>query len=445
MAAPEIRIAPGPRGLPWLGNLFEYRQDRLQFLTESRKRYGDVVRYRLAGHLVHLVNHPDDVHAVMVTRMKNYEKATNLGAIFGNGIFTSSGELWKKQRRTMQPMFQMEYLVSLIPIMANAAATTIEKWDASTDREIDVEAEMMKLALEIVGRALFGTEMRETFARLHPAMQVVNDYLIKRFYSLVPTPDWWPSAARDEFRAAVAAIDEIVEEIVRHERARTEPGRTLVSLLLKAQDPETGEVMGDRQVRDEIVTLLLAGHETTAHSLSWSLWLLSKRPEIVARIRAEVDGQPMDATTLRGFRYLYRVVEESLRLYPAGWAWSRRALADDTLGGYHIPAGSIILVSPYVTQRDSAFWERPEEFDPDRFAPERQASLRRDAYFPFGLGPRLCIGRNLATMEIAVVLAEMVKRFDFAPVAGRDPVADAKVTIGTKDGVWLRVTKREQR
>jgi cytochrome P450 len=438
-----VKKAPGPKGLPILGSLLPYLKDRLQFLSNLRVSYGDLAQYRLGSRTFMLASHPDDVHAIMQTSSKNYIKATNMGEVFGNGILTSEGDLWRKQRKLIQPLFHPEHLLSMVPIIQEAAQHAVEDLARKGARKIDLEPTMMRLAFEVVGKALFGTDLSRYHAELSPAMESINRILTDRLYAMFQLPPWLPSAQNREFNRAIKTLDHIAYSIIAHKRQTPNPSaKTLVDQLLRARDEETLAGMDDQQIRDEAVTLLLAGHETTAHALSFTLAMLSKSPDSQNRARAEVlAAHPLGAIgsqELERLPFLSACIDETLRLYPPGWGWIRKAVNDDELRGVHIPAGTIMMVSPYITHRHPGVWSEPERFDPDRFL--RGEPRHRFAYFPFGLGARSCVGKYFSLMEMKISLSALLARFEFRSAG--ELRLDPKITLGTREGVPIHLVPR---
>jgi cytochrome P450 len=442
---------PGSRGRPIVGEFFAYQANRIQFLARMRKQYGDLFTYRMGNIRMVFLAHPDDVNWVSHRNIKNYAKATNLGEILGKGILTSEGELWRHQRKLIQPIFHQTHLLSLVPLMNEQIARSMDALEAETQcgRDIEVRDRMLRMAYEIVGQAVFGANITRHFDPLHEAMDYLNGFITRRLYQLVKVPIRVPLPSHRRFIGSVRTLDAIVYSIIR-EKSQAPPGsKDLVSLLIQSRSEETGEGMDEKQVRDESVTLLLAGHETTAHAISWTLYLLAKHPEHRRRVQAEIDA--VLGSRLPGFEdlaklsYLSKCIDESLRIYTPVWAWIRKAVADDEIRGYRIPAGSIILMSPYISHRHEEFWPDPERFDPSRFDESAVRDRNRFAYFPFGLGPRQCIGKHFALMEVNFALAQLLGRFDCELAdPSRVAVPDPKVTMGMRRGLKLRFTRRER-
>jgi cytochrome P450 len=445
----KSREAPGPPGWILLGNLLEFRRDVLKLALDSRRDYGDVVRFRLGPSLIHLLAHPDHFKHVLITNQHNYNKATrsalNIKSVTGEGLLTSIGDDWLRQRRLMQPAFGAQRLAGFTELMAQATKEMVERWRpfAASAQPIDVASEMMRLTFTIVGKCLFGADVRGDLETVESAAAAVLEHTYHRLETLVDPPDWIPTPRQRRFRRALATLDKVVYRIINEQRTETGPPRDLLSLLLRQRDPETGSGMSDQQVRNETITLLLAGHETTANALTWTWHVLAQHPEVEERLRgqsADVLGtRPPTTEDLPKLNYASMVVRESMRLYPPIWIMERRVLADDVVSGYRIPAGSTVVLCPYVTHRHPDFWKDPERFDPERFLPEECAARPACAYVPFGAGQRLCIGNNFAMMEAQIILTLVLQSYRLKAVPGFPVVPKPGITLRTKHGLHMTV------
>ena len=441
--------APGPPGLPWVGNLFAFRRDVLQLLVDGRRRYGDVVRYRLGPRIVHLVCHPDHVRQVLVTQQHCYDKETPSSArirgICGESLLTGNGDFWMRQRRLIQPVFQPQAMAAYHDEMVRATADLLGRWQtlAAAGRPIDVASEMMRLTFTIIGRALFGADVGGDVEAVERAATTVLAHTYRRLEHVVPLPLWLPTPGNIRFRRALAVLDRLVLRIVaEQQRAKDQqagPAFDLVSRLSQLRDDATDAGMTNRQLRNETITLLLAGHETTANALTWTWHLLGKHPEAASRLRAELQevlaDRPPTFDELPKLRYTRQVIQEAMRLYPPIWIMERRVREDDEIGGFRIPAGTTVAVSPYVTHRHPDFWNEPERFDPERFTPEEVARRPPLAYFPFGAGGRLCIGNHFALMEAQIIVAMLGRHFRLDPVADVPIVPQPRITLRSKHGL----------
>jgi cytochrome P450 len=442
-----LAIAPGPAGLPVLGSLRPFQKDPLQFLLGLRRDYGDVVRFRMGPRLAHLVSRPEWVRHVLATHHENYGKSVlyrRLEPTLGKGLLTSDGAFWRRQRRIAEPAFHLEQIGGFAATMVGVTAAMLARWEtyAASGEPFDIVPEMSRLTMTIATRTLFGADLAAQSSGVSRALTVIMHHAIGQILAVWPVPESWPTPGNLRARRAIRVLDAVVYEMIAARRGAGEPSTDLLSMLVNARDPETGEAMNDRQLRDEVMTIFLAGHETTADALAWSLYLLGQRPAAARRLEAEVDavldGRPPTLADVPRLTYTLMVLQEALRLYPPGWIISRTPLQDDTIGGYHIPAGSTVVVSQYVLHRHPDYWDRPARFDPERFA-----GRGAPAYFPFAAGPRVCIGNNFALLEARLVLAMVAQRYQLSLVPGQRVDPEALVTLRPHPGVWVTLQTRE--
>ncbi len=442
---PGARLAPSPPPLPLLGHFHAFGRgpERLRKVLTLRERYGDLVRLRFGGIQAHLVASPEIVQEVLHTRNREFDKHTRgtykLRLVLGLGLLTSEGRFWLRQRRISQPAFHRKKIASFADRMVNAAEETCAEWREG--EAFDAHEAMMRLTLRVVSETLLGTAVTNDAATVGAALDVVIADVNRRVNQLVELPPPIPTRHNRRFMEAMGTLDRIVLEIIEERRRSGIERDDLLQMLMDTRDAETGERMDDAQLRDEVMTIFLAGHETTANALSWSLYLLAKSPEVARKLRAEVRGALGDRRAtfedLRALPYTRQVIEEAMRLYPPAWMIARAPVADTELGGYFVPKRNLLLLSPWVVHRHPDYWRDPEGFDPDRFAPEARATHHRFQYFPFGGGPRLCIGNNFALMEAQLVLATLAQRWHLELVPGRDVVAEPLVTLRPRGGLWM--------
>ncbi len=445
------RSPPGPRGNLLLGSALDFRRDITQTFIDAWRQYGDVLRFRVANRAMYLLVHPDYVQHVLQDRKDNFPHSAfvddRLKTAFGEGLLTSEGDLWHRQRRLVEEAFQRERIVGLAPLTAQTIAEALDEWKHRSERGqgLDMREEMSHLTLKVLARAIFSTDLGEEANVIAGAVTVGVEYLSRRLTAPFLLPESIPLPLTRRYLKGRAALDAIVYRLI-EERRREQDGRDdLLAKLLKARD-ELGESMSDRQLRDEVVTLVLAGHETVSTGLSWMCYILSRHPDIAQRVHAEVDEVLGDRTPtaedIPQLQYTTMVIKEALRLYPPVWIVARTPLEDDEVGGYHIPAGTIVYLSPYVTHRHPDFWENPEGVDPERFTKERSQGRHRFAWFPFSGGPRGCVGFLFANQEMQLVLAMMAQRFRLNIVPGHPIALRPEISLRPRYGMLMTLTPR---
>lgn len=446
----QCKAIPGPHSLNPLESTLAFRHHPLQFLAELQKQYGDIAQFRLLIWPTVFINHPDYVKHVLQDNHRNYDKDVvmfrNLRPVAGNGLVSAvGGNDWLRQRRLVQPAFHHRRIAALGTLMTNATSMMLQQWDTYVREQqvFDLGEEMADLTLQIVSEALFKIDVsaKNSFRQ---AFAEVNAFLIDHFY--VPFPPLFIHTPRNHrFWLAIEALDAVVYEIIHNRRQQQEDMGDLLSMLLDAVD-ENGQRMDDKQLRDEIMTLLLAGHETSANTLAWVWYLLTQHPEVQERLHAEVDqiltGRIPTVEDLPQLNYTRMVLEEAMRLYPLAWQLMRRAIQADEIDGYHIPANSYILWSPYLSHRHPDFWEKPEQFYPEHFSTERSATRPRHAYMPFSSGPRICIGNTFAMTEVQLILASIAQQYKVSLAPGHYVGLAPLLTLRPKNGVLVSIERR---
>lgn len=441
----------GPRYRTPFGLYAAIRRDPLAFLFDAWQQHGDVVRMHAPPWTSFFFVHPLDVKHILQENHRNYWKGVIFGKlkrIAGEGLVFSDGELWRRQRQLVQPAFHRDRIAALGDMMVRTTAEMLERWRrrGAAQLSLDIAAEMSTLTLDIVAQALFGADLGEDKAEFCAAVSEAMVYANHLTNHMFTPPLIVPTRANRAGRRAVAGIDRVVWKIIETRRRDNRERHDLLGMLIAARDAETNQAMNDRQLRDEAVTFLVAGHETTAVALSWSWYLLSQHAEARARLFREVDDvlgtRPARMSDLPDLSYTRMVLDEALRLYPPAWATARQAHADDEVGGVRVPRNTVITLSPYVTHRHPEFWERPDEFDPERFTPERCAARPDFAYFPFGGGPRGCVGRQFATMEGQLLLATIAQQFRLDGIPGHRVEPDPILTLRPRHGMPMTARRR---
>ena len=444
-----LRIAsrrpPGPPPRFLIGNFPLFSSDPLAVFTRWAREFGDIFYYRAGWIHVYFLNHPDLIESVLVSQSQNFAKdkvIQNSRWFLGEGLLTSEGPEWRRQRRLCQPAFHRERHASYGQTMAAYAEEMLATWQ---DQEIrDIHQEMMQLTMRIVAKVLFSVEVKEDTESVAGALNVLMRHTSGGRMILPPVLRHLPLPALIRVKQAARELDEIVNRIIRRRRASGEDTGDLLSMLIAARD-EDGSGMNDRQLRDEIMTFLLAGHETTAVCLSWTWYLLSQHREVEHKLRQELNeilgGRSPRLEDLPRLPYTDKVVRESMRLYPPAWSLARTAAKAMEIGGYHVPAGANLVMSPWSMHRDPRFYNNPAQFDPDRWSPATTQHLPRFAYFPFGGGPRLCIGASFAMMEANLLLAAIAQRFQLRMVSGHPVVPLPSITLRPQHGMRMSMRR----
>jgi cytochrome P450 len=402
---------------------------------------------RFGPHRIFLISHPGPIEEVLVTQARHFIKHFALRInplVFGRGLLTSDGAFWQRQRRLIQPAFQRNKLAAFGPIMVAYTQRLMDGWPDGDTR--DVVPEMMRLTLQIAAKTLFGAEVAEQAGDVGAALQVLQENFLARFNSIWPPPLWLPLPVNVRLRQAVRRLDDILYGLIRQRRDDGQGADDLLSLLLHARHEDDRTGMTDRQLRDEAMTLFLAGHETTALALSWAWYLLGSHPEAAARLHAEVDavlaGRPATALDLPRLRFAEGVLLESMRLYPPAYVIGREAIHDCEVAGYQVPRGMTVLMSQWVVHRDGRFFDAPDMFQPDRWTGEQAQRLPKYAYFPFGGGPRVCIGNGFALMEGVLALATLAQRLRFTLAPGQVVEPWPTFTLRPRHGVRAILARR---
>ena len=441
---------PGPRGYPILGVLPRLRTDALRTFVDAAARYGDLVHMKVGPYHGFLALDPADVRHVLQDNARNYHKSPvyeRLRDGVGNGLLTSEDAFWLRQRRLAQPAFHRQRLVAMADAMVACTEQMLERWEgvASRGGTIDVVAEMMAVTQAIIVRTMFSTDLGALSEVVNRTWPIINRRIGETFWS-TKLETSLPLPANRRFARALHELETVVYRIIADRRRSGRDEADLLSMFLSARDEETGAVMTDRQLRDEVMTMLLAGHETTSLALSWTYFLLSRHPAVERGVADEVGrvtggGRPSFAHVDR-LVCTRRAIEESLRLYPPAWGFSRQAMGDDEIGGYRVPKSSLVFVIPYVLHRRPKLWPDPERYDPDRFTPEQDAARPRFAYIPFGGGPRGCIGNQFAMVEAQLIVASVAQRYRVELLPGQDIQPEPLITLRPSPGIHARLQSR---
>ena len=450
MPAIPIRRPPGPRGLPFLGVTLAIRSDALGTLRRFARQYGDIVSLPVAFQDRIFLNHPAYIDEVLVIQHAKFHKSELTKRVteplLGQGLLLSEGDFWRRQRRLAQPAFHRSRINEYATTMAESAERHIHDWRDAEQR--DLAREMMALTLDVAVRTLFGTTLPNEAQQVGHSMTFLMRYQLSRQRSPIRIPEAWPTARNKRAQRERQYLDSLVYRII-EERQSQHPhsnGRSdLLSLLMSAMD-EDGAQMTPKQLRDETMTLFLAGHETTAQMLSWTWYLLSENPEVEARLHQELHdvlkGRPPVPSDFGNLPYLHALMHESLRLYPPAYIIARTSIEPCQIGGYDFAPGATMLMSQWVMHRDARYYPAPDEFRPERWLAGLADQLPSGAYFPFGNGPRRCIGQGFAMLEAAIVIATLAQRFKFRLVPGHPVVPEPLITLRPRHGIRMTLHSR---
>lgn len=442
-----VRLPPSPMSHPVTGHLADFSRDPLGFLSMCAREYGDVVKLRFGLFPAYLLNHPDYIEYVLVNTNRQFIKSRGLRTtnrlLLGNGLLTSEGDFWRRQRRLVQPAFHRERIAAYGDVMVAYTNRMLAAWQ---DGEIrDIHPEMMQLTLVIAAKTIFDADVAGEAEDLGTALSVAMEYFNIRNSNLLFLTENISTTDNLRFQKELQRLDDIIYGIIHQRRFSGEDPGDLLSMLLHTQD-EDGSQMTDEELRDELMALVLGGYETTANTLAWIWLLLSQYPQVESKLMEELqvvlDGRAPTFADLPRLRYAERVVTESMRLYSPVWIMGREAVQDCEIGGYTVPAGTNVFMSQWVMHRDPRFFDDPEVFNPDRWADDRAKHLPTYAYFPFGGRPRACIGKSFVIMEAVLVLAAIVQKFRLTLVPGHPVTPWPPFTLRPKHGIKMLLTKR---
>jgi len=443
IVARESTVPPGPTGLPGIGCALESRR-ALEFLLENRRNYGDVVYYQFFTESIYQLNHPDDIESVLVTNNQAFTKShltkDVLGPVAGEGLFTSDGDLWREQRQRIQPAFHPDQIAVYADLMVDAIDRRLSTWTPGD--QVDINQEMRAVTLDVVARALLGAEVETEIERIGTSLDTIFGRLGSAWHHLLP--GWVPTPGNRRFERALSSLEAVVDDIIAERRTNPD-GDDVLSRLLAAEF-SGGEPMSRRQLRDEVMTFLVAGHETTAQALTFTCYLLATHPDVettlVQELEAELDGSDPTMAVMDELPYTERVITESLRLYPPASDIHREPVDGIDIRGYQIPPGATIATPPWVVHRDPRWYDEPDAFRPGRWTDDFRAALPRLAYFPFGAGPRRCVGERFALMEATLVLAALYQNYHLELDSETTFEVESAVTTRPKHPIRMTVQDR---
>ena len=442
---------PGPRGYPVIGNLPQMLRNPLQFLTNVTEEYGTVVKLGAMGpQKLYLVSDPNHVRYILQENSHNYIKGKNfqiIKQIIGEGLAVKEGSAWKRERRLMQPSFHRQQVGALVTLMNQTTAQMLQDWgNVESGEPLDIFSQMMNLTQTILLKSLLSIDSPEQIAEMNQIWNTAYEYLSSQLWAVFKLPLWIPTPKNRRFLKAMSKLDKIVYGIIQQRRASDNSPGDLLAMLMDAYDSESGSGLTDEQLRDEVMTIFTGGFETSAAVLAWTWYLLDRHPEVERKLYSEIEEVLGDGTPtledLPQLKYGKMVLSESMRLYPGAWVFTRTNLQADQIGDYHIPANSLIMISPYVTHRLEEHWLNPEKFNPERFTKEKVAARPRYTYYPFGGGQRQCIGEVFAMTEMQLVLAMVAQKYRLNSVPEHPVEAEPMFTLRPRHGIQMTLKPR---
>ncbi|GAA4827330.1 hypothetical protein GCM10025787_01620 [Saccharopolyspora rosea] len=440
------RRAPGPDGGHLIGALSRFKSNSLGLISDLQRRFGGIARVKLGPYLVHQVTEPDLIKHVLQDNPGNYRRGRfyrGFNLFMGHGMLTTDGAEWQARRQVAQPFFQRARLESAAPVITECVQDLLDRWEGPAERGevVDVVDDLMWLSMGVLSRVLFGVDLRERADELLPVVRFAIKAMIITGKVEQMLPRWVPTRYRRDLNRHQAVLNRVMDDVIARQRAAGDEDN-LVAALLRAEHPETGRPWDDRAIRAELKTHFMAGHETTGCALAWTLYALAQHVDVRRRLTAELDevlaGRTPTAEDLPKLTYLRQVVDESLRMYPPIWVFPRDTVDDDEIGGYHVPAGTTVLISPHAAHHNAEVWESPEAFDPERFCPASR-STERYRYLPFGGGARHCVGHRLALLELQLTVAMVAQRYRLDLAPGHQVVPTGLVSLRPKKGVPMRI------
>jgi len=442
----NLKEPDGPAGYPLVGILPYLRKNPLQYFVEVSREFGDIIRLDFGPRRFYLLNHPDYIQFVLQDSQAIFTKGYDLvKPVTGNGLIASEGEFWRRQRRIVQPAFHRNKIAGLISIMTDNVRTMLDRWATHSEKgsPVDIEAEMLRLTRHNIVRTMFTVDIEGELTQTTRDFEACLQYLAQlmkapfEFMTYVPTP------TNLRFRQARRRLDDLVYTILEKRRRQSTESDDLLGLLLSARDDATNETMTDQQLRDEIMTLLITGHETTASALTWTWYLLSKHPAVLEKMQREIQSvlgaRRPEFEDIQKLTYSGMVMDEVLRLFPSTWIFARKAMQSFGLGSFQIPEKAMLFLSPFIVHRDERFWDDPEQFRPERFLADEKETRHPFAYFPFGGGPRRCLGETVALTVMKLVVAMVLQRYRLEPVQEEEIQPVPKATLRMGDRLSMRV------
>lgn len=438
------KVAPGPRGFKALKYFYQFDKNPILALERLHREFGDVVRFKMGPQVVHFFARPEHIQWILKKNVANYPRGKKLKLVMGDGLLTTDGDRWRHDRKMMQPLFNRSNILSLMPAMQNSILQTFTKWDqhlSAHDQILEMNTASIDMTISLIGHTLFGLDLSNTHKEAAEALHFLSDFVASKAKAAVPLPLAIPLPRHLRFKKAKATLQGLIQTTIANRNSETSP--ELLVRLNNLISEETGKPLSESEVHTHALNFFLAGFDTTANALTWTTYLLAKHPLVVQKLRAEfktvMTNGVLQPELLPQLKYTQMVIEESMRLFSPSWIVVRHVLNNDEVGGVHVPAGSRVLMSQWITHRHPEFWPHPDDFEPERFDPERMPKLQRQGYFPFGEGPHTCIGREFGMTELIMAIAMFVQKYDFS--LAEEPVIElvAGITLRSKHPICLRL------
>jgi cytochrome P450 len=449
IATRATKTVPSPPTRGFWGNLSQFQTEPFRFLSDVSSQYGDIVKFRMGPIDFYFLNHPDYIKHILITNRKNYHRDRKFLAeatpFLGQGLLTTDDEVWARLRRIAQPVFHANQMANYAAMISEATAAYIKRWQvaANTNQVLNLKDEMLHLTLGIVAPTLFGANVTDEWQTFIHTVDVLQAEVARRLITPITLPLWVPTSGNLQTRQALQTLDRMVFAMIAAYRQQQKQEMNLMNALIQARDQATGDSLSDREIRDQILTLLVAGYETTASALSWLFYLLSQHPQVEEKLRCEVESmlgnEPPTYQDIPRMKYTRMVIQESLRLYPPIWIFARSPLQADRLGDYEIPANTVVYISPLIMHRHPEFWSNPHEFKPERFDPALESTHSELAYIPFGTGARSCIGRNFAMMMMQLIVPKILQEYRFHLIPDFQVKHQFDITLHPQDGIYMQV------
>ncbi len=442
---------PGPKNnLVSRGS--EFKKQPLDFMVSIMKEYPSIAEIKILHRTLVFISDPKLVRDILQTNQKHYSKSSiyeHLKLLLGEGLVTSEGEMWKRQRKLIQPSFHKQYINNMFDTMLACTNEMLEEWKVKAEKgeSFDIWEETKAVTLQIIGKTMLSTDVKTEARPISTSLAYMGGAIKDKSVKLINFPLWVPTPSNMAFKSHRKVLDEIIYKIIGERKKSGNTKGDLLDMLMESRYEDTGEAMPDKLLRDELMTIFIAGHSTTATALAWTFYLISQNKDVYEKLKKEIDEVVGDSEItfqhLQQLKYTKACFNEGMRLYPPVWLFGRLADRDNKVGDYIIKKGTDVLISPFIVHRNEDYWTDPETFNPDRWETEEVKGMDKFAYFPFAAGPRMCIGNNFALLEADIVIAKIIQRFEFDYVGEASPVIEASTTLRVKDGIFMKIKSRK--